>query len=226
MSSDTCCLALRLQGPLQSWGSESRYSRRTTSPLPSKSAIAGMLCAAMGFARGSAEERDLLERLASVPMLAVAAPRRRDRTGRRRLPGRTIDFHTIQGTRKATGKIKDCHITHRHYLHDSGFHVFLTGDAALLRRAGDALRDPVWGLWLGRKCCIPSAPVFAGLFADERAALDMLLGASPEEFTHEREVERFDEGSDSLSDQALSFLSSDRRFAPRRVLRRPGNAIS
>jgi CRISPR system Cascade subunit CasD len=133
-----------------------------------------------------------------------------------------VDYHTVQGTRKATGKIKDCQPTPRHYLYDSDFRVFLSGESALLREAGNALLNPVWGLWLGRKCCLPSAPVFAGLFADEAAALEAVLGAPLEEFTHEREVRSFDEGSDSLPDQALSFLSSGRQFAPRRVLHRIG----
>ena len=48
MSSEKACLALRLEGPLQSWGFDSQYSRRSTALMPTRSAIGGMCCAALG----------------------------------------------------------------------------------------------------------------------------------------------------------------------------------
>ncbi len=51
MSSDKSFLALRLEGPLQSWGFSSQYNRRGTGLMPTKSAIAGMCCAAKGYER-------------------------------------------------------------------------------------------------------------------------------------------------------------------------------
>lgn len=220
MSAEMCCLALHLQGPFQSWGMESRFNRRTTASMPGKSAVAGMICAALGLDRGSTEEAEMLEKLAKISMLAVAVPGPAGKNATRVLAlGRIVDFHTVQGTRKATGGTKDCHITRRHYLHDGNFYVFLSGEQSVLHKAGVALQNPVWGLWLGRKDCIPSAPVFAGLFADEATALAQTLDSALEAFTHEREVECFEDGTDSLLDQAGSFLSSQRSFAPRRVLR-------
>jgi CRISPR system Cascade subunit CasD len=49
MSYDNRFLALRLEGPLQSWGFDSQYNRRNTGLMPTKSAIAGMCCAALGL---------------------------------------------------------------------------------------------------------------------------------------------------------------------------------
>ena len=46
-------LALLLDGPLQSWGFSSRFQRRTTGLHPTKSGVIGMICAAMGLAKGS-----------------------------------------------------------------------------------------------------------------------------------------------------------------------------
>jgi len=46
-------LALMLDAPLQSWGFASRFQRRTTGLHPTKSGIAGLLCAALGVAKGS-----------------------------------------------------------------------------------------------------------------------------------------------------------------------------
>lgn len=221
MCADLCCLALRLQAPLLSFGNESRFNQRLTALLPSKSVVAGMLCAARGLYRGSAEERAFLGQIADMPMLAVAVPRGLATGGQGRVlsAGRTVDYHTVQGTRKAKGGIKDCHITMRHYLHDSAFAVFLNGPRTVLEDTAKALQNPVWGLWIGRKCCIPSAPVFGGLFAGESEALEHMLDAPLECFTHEREVDCFEEGNDTLPDQAESFLSAARRFAPRRIMR-------
>ena len=47
----TYSLLLLLKGPMQSWGTESRYATRATSTLPSKSGVLGMLAAAEGRRR-------------------------------------------------------------------------------------------------------------------------------------------------------------------------------
>jgi CRISPR system Cascade subunit CasD len=220
MSSDTACLALRLEGPLQSWGTDSQYNRRATSLMPSKSAVLGLMCAAMGLERGSGEEHTFLARFTDIYMLAVHVPRKVESKCPVKL-GRMVDFHTIQGTRKAKNEIKDCHITRRHYVEDASFRVFFSGDKELLENVGAALRNPIWGLWLGRKCNIPSSPVFAGIFPDEAKAITVMLGSALDSFTHMREVVRFEDGSDSLRDQAVSFLSEDRQFTLRRVRYHP-----
>lgn len=223
MSSDTACLALRLEGPLQSWGTDSQYNRRATGLMPSKSAVLGLICAALGLERGSGEEHALLAKFADIPMLAVHVPRSLGSRPPLKL-GRMIDFHTIQGTRKAGKGIKDCHITRRHYLEDASFRVFFSGEKKLLEHVGTALLNPVWGLWLGRKCCPPSAPVFAGVFPDEAEAVATMLGGTLTCFTHMQEVTQFEEGNDSLRDQAVSLLSENRRFTLRRVRYHPARA--
>ena len=50
----------------------------------------------------------------------------------------------------------------------------LSGDAAFLEEIGTALRDPVWGGWIGRKHCIPATPVFQGIYPSEEEALAKL----------------------------------------------------
>lgn len=222
MSIEIAHLALRLEGPLQSWGFASQYNRRNTGLLPTKSAILGMCCAALGVPRGSEEEEETLAQSTSLRFLAIAIPRYLE-YGEKRfdLPVRRItDYHTVQNTKTAEGKIKDTHLTYRQYLCDSVFACVLSGDGGLIGLFGRALEDPVWGVWLGRKACIPTAPVFAGIFSTEEEALHALLnGQHLEAFTHQREVERFEEGTDTLSDQPLCFAAPDgiRKFAPRRV---------
>ena len=150
MSTETYSLALRLQGPLQSWGYDSQYNRRSTGLMPTRSAIAGMCCAASGFPRGSTEEQGFLEQFLSIRMLALAIPRRREK---KELPLRRLqDYHPVQNSRRASGSInRDCVLTQRHYLTDTAFGVVLTGSHDLLAKIAAALADPVWGLWLGRR---------------------------------------------------------------------------
>ena len=221
MLSKKAVLALRLDGPLQSWGFDSQYNRRNTGLMPTKSAIAGMCCAALGYARGSGEEKAFLPQFNAVHMIAIATPRKGTKT---ELPVRRLqDYHTVQNTKTADGKTKDCHITYRQYLSDASFGVLLEGPAQLLLQVSSALANPVWGLWLGRKSCIPTAPILAGIRDNREAALRLLIGEKPlGAFVCQEEVENFAEGRDTLPDAPVSFASERRLFSPRRVKTRQG----
>lgn len=222
MLSDIKCLALRLEGPLQSWGFDSQYNRRNTGLMPTKSAIAGMCCAAFGYERGGKKEATFLAEFEGVRMTAIAIPRN---GSRKPLAVRRLqDYHTVQNTKTAKGDMKDCHITHRQYLTDASFGVVLAGENELLNKISEKLEDPVWGLWLGRKTCIPTAPVLAGLCDTREDALKLLIGeASIESLTRQEEVETFAEGKDSLPDRPVSFACDRRMFSPRRVITRHGS---
>jgi len=205
-------LALRLEGPLQSWGFEDRFNRRKTGSLPTKSALLGLCCAALGAGRGSEREKEWLPRLNKLECLVI------DTRGSDERPMRRMeDFHTVQNTRTADGKIKETHITRRTYLNDAAFAALLSGDLATLDELKEGLADPVWGVWLGRKACIPSAPVLAGVFETEDAALEQVLNGRPlAAFTHQREVNAFADGTDTFMDTPVTF-ADPREFTPRRV---------
>lgn len=216
MSSDRLFLALRLEGPLQSWGFDSQYNRRNTGLMPTKSAVAGICCAAFGYDRGSDREKEFLSQFTKVRMTAIAIPRqgRKKELSVRRLQ----DYHTVQNTRTADGKIKDCHITHRQYLTDASFGVLLEGAAPFLQQIAHALENPRWGIWLGRKTCIPTAPVFAGINDNRDVALRLIIGEkSFDSFTRQEDVENFAEGRDTLPDSPVSFALQQRSFSTRRV---------
>ncbi len=219
MSSDKSFLALRLEGPLQSWGFDSQYNRRNTGLMPTKSAIAGMCCAALGLSRGSDNEKVFLASFGMVRMTAIAIPRFLPGV-KKELPARRLqDYHTVQNTRRASGSInKDCVLTYRQYLTDAAFGVLLDGDEGLLGEIAAALADPKWGIWLGRKTCIPSAPVFVGLENNREDALRLLIGEkSLKSFARQVEVNNFAEGGDTLPDAPVSFATEQRLFSPRRV---------
>ena len=223
MSSNSCFLVLRLIGPLQSWGFDSQYSRRNTGLMPTKSAIAGMCCAAFGYDRGGQLEQTFLEKFAAVKTCSIAIPR----TIIKKSPTQTKDvvlnvrrlqdYHTVQNTRKADGGTKDCHITHRQYLTDASFGILLEGECDFLQATAEQLKNPVWGIWFGRKSCIPAAPVLAGVKATKVEALKLLGINSLSDYTVQTEMETFAEGRDSIPDSPVSFATEKRLFSPRRV---------
>jgi len=104
------------------------------------------------------------------------------------------DYHTAGagvGIRKAEGGIKltastkepETLLSRRQYLLDASFLVALRGDSHTIRHAADALRDPIWPVFLGRKCCVPSEPVLTVLDGQENpgkhASLKAALSSAP-----------------------------------------------
>jgi CRISPR system Cascade subunit CasD len=231
--SDTVYLALLLDAPLQSWGFASRFQRRTTGLHPTKSGIIGLVCAATGLAKGSPEEREFLPELAKLKMSSIVIPRDGEGAGGSLPVLRLEDYHTVLDTRRASGKMnEDAVVTRRQYLLDARFGVTLAGDRFVLERIAAALEDPVWGVWFGRKNCVPAEPVYRGLFDTEAQAQNALIGKrSIEEFTAVSEVSDFADGTDSISDQPVSFGDGasggpdKRQFAVRRIKLVPGRAI-
>ena len=244
MSIDACFLALLLDGPLQSWGFASRFQRRSTGLHPTKSGVIGLICAAMGLAKGSREERELLPQLATLKMTSIAIPRRssdaRGGTAEDLPVLRLEDYHTVLATRRASGTMnRNAVETTRQYLLDARFGAILEGPRALLEKAETGLKDPVWGVWLGRKSCIPSNPIFVGLCGSQEDAWKLILRAcglddqrAMQAFTVVADAQTFEEGTDSLSDQPVRFgdgASSGpekRQFAIRRIASRAANRES
>jgi len=142
-------LLLRLIGPMQSWGTTSRFDHRDTAKEPSKSGVLGLVAAALGIDR---EDWQSLEPLTHARMGV-----RHDRPG---VPKR--DYQTAKDITSADRtKIHPTAVTVRDYLADAAFLVGLElEDESLLRRADAALRNPAWPIWLGRKSYVPSEPVW------------------------------------------------------------------
>lgn len=140
-------LLIRLTGPLQSWGTTSRFDERDTQLEPSKSGVIGLLCAALGRDR-------------SEPVNDLANLRMGVRVDREGIMLR--DYHTAQGVVNAAGKVKrDAVVSTRYFLADAVFLVGLEGqDRNFLRSLHEALRNPVWPLYLGRKAFVPGLPLW------------------------------------------------------------------
>jgi len=139
-------LLLRLQGPMQSWGTTSRFDERDTQLEPSKSGVLGLICAALGRDRSAP-----VDDLAALKMGV-----RVDNEG-----ALLSDYHTAQNIVSADGRSTDrVSVGRRYYLSDAVFLVGLEGERALLEQVHAALRNPFWPLALGRKSFAPSMPVY------------------------------------------------------------------
>lgn len=215
-------LLLRLAGPLQSWGTQSRFSVRDTGLEPSKSGVIGLLCAALGRPR-------------EAPVADLAALRmgvRVDREGQLK-----VDYHTAggwhlrrdqgYGVPLPDGKGHRTVVSQRYYLADADFLVGLEGPRPLLEQLDAAVRRPRWQLCLGRKSFTPGAPVQIGVVDDD---LEVALSQHPwlgAEQAHMRRpadaptklrvvIEPADGvGSETRMDVPLSF--AERRFTTRTV---------
>lgn len=137
-------LLLRLAGPLQSWGSSSRFARRGTEIAPTKSGVIGLLAAAKGVRR----TEPLTE------LLGLEFGVRLDQ------PGQILrDFQTA---RSLDGR-ESAPLTYRFYLSDASFLAAVSGEAELLHGLDEALHQPRFPLYLGRRSCPPVGPISLGV---------------------------------------------------------------
>jgi CRISPR system Cascade subunit CasD len=170
---------LWFEGPLQSWGHDSRFDRRDSLPFPTKSGVLGLVCCALG---AGGKQTELLAQFASLDM-QIWGLGRQDLQGKR-VPSEPLlrDFHMVgsgyddadpwqsllipktrDGKKAVGGGTK---MTYRYYLQDMAFAVMLQVPTSLARQVADALQHPVWDLYLGRKCCVPTEFIFQGCFQD------------------------------------------------------------
>lgn len=177
-------LLLHLESPLMAFGGETIDQLGVTRRFPAASMLTGLFANALGWRRTQTlAHQNLQDRL----VFAV----RIDREPATRWPMR--DFQTAQlshmdrgwttrGTPDKRGGGRQTynppHIRQREYLADMVVTVALRlepeGDSPNLDRLADALQQPARPLFIGRKPCLPSNPLFEG-FIEERTALDALL---------------------------------------------------
>lgn len=213
-------VALRLAGPLQSWGSGSRFVRRATESAPTKSGVIGLVAAAKGLRR-----TDPLDEL-----LHLRFGVRVDQ------PGQLVrDFQTAQRPKtERDGSVtwKSLPLSFRYYLSDAVYVAVLEGDRALVEGIDVAVRSPQFPLFLGRRSCPPAGPVALGVFDyDLKTALERLpWQASKQWQRQQRETEvslevfrdaEPDEAGNTVHDQPVSFDPQRRTHGWRTVFRDP-----
>lgn len=214
---------LWLEGPLQSWGDSSKYAPRRTLPFPTKSAIYGILLAAMG-AKGAQEE--LLFTLSTYAQYTISFTN----------PSILVDYHMVGSgydekdpwQRLCIPKTQDgkqavgggSKITYRYYLEDARFAVIQELESTLLNPVTEALKQPTYGPSLGRKSSVPSEFIFQGVYDTfEEAttgALHLAEAKNLKPIFHVREGV-FEEGENRvIADVPLRF-GQHKRYAERRI---------
>ncbi len=157
-------LVFRLYGPMASWGATAVGGVRPSHPLPTRSAMLGLLSAALGIRR---HQQDDLDTLSGSLDIAV------------RSPGRGIlirDYHTsqvpsvdkkavwshrkaeLENSRKGLNTI----LSTRDYWADNVWIIALSsrpGATISLDAIEEALAKPRFPLFLGRKSCPLAAPL-------------------------------------------------------------------
>jgi CRISPR system Cascade subunit CasD len=198
MSDSTATLAILLDAPLQSWGDSSRFNHRGTAAFPSKSAVIGLIAAALGIDKHVHSERGKIAPLSALRFHVARLPQFTP-WGRARPSLQLRDYHTVGADydrkdgwesgmilRNADGKPKSVagnpeqshtELTKRDYLLDSRFAVILEGAPSILKAIQAALQDPVWGVWLGRKSCPPAIPVSAFISPSRDESFALLIAA-------------------------------------------------
>lgn len=168
---------LWFEAPLQSWGADSKFGRRDTLKFPSKSGVLGLVCSALG---AGGEQIDLLARFAPLDMQVISYRKTNSKGEKRNKKPLLRDFQmvgsgyddsnpwqtllipkTAEGKKAVGGGSK---MTYRYYLQDAVFAVALQVPTEQSDDIALALQSPHWDVYLGRKTCIPSEPIYQGIF--------------------------------------------------------------
>lgn len=214
MASEIAALAIYLDAPLQSWGVSSRFQRRGTESAPSKSGVLGLIAAAMGIDKHSPDEQTRLAPLAACRFSVFPLAQGENTPPALRLE----DYHTVGGgydgsdpidklriSRKASGGVSTTIQTWRYYLEQARFAAVLEGDSVLLHQSAAALGNPVWGVWFGRKCCLPAAPLLPTLAPSSQEALAGLLKKTQARIIGEGVLEQDGDSAWHPLDNPVSF---------------------
>lgn len=167
-------LVFQLYGPLAAWGEPAVGEVRHTNPIPGRSAILGLLTAALGIRR---EEEARLSELHGHYRIAVRQLRESQWLR---------DYHTVQVPREnrklryatrrdelrlAPDELQTI-LSTREYRCDAYYLIAIEltdGAPYTLEQLRRALQQPVFPLYLGRKSCPPGLPLAACCMQGELA---------------------------------------------------------
>lgn len=226
-------LLLWLEAPLQSWGFDSKFGRRDSLKFPTRSGVLGLLCAALGY---SGEQKEFLAQMSSKQQLVVSYLRNDEKKQTITPEPLLMDFQmvgsgyddsdpwqsllipkTSEGKKAVGGGSK---MTYRYYLQDARFAVVLECSQAESTLFSEALQNPMYDLFLGRKNCVPTEFIYQGVFDSENAALEQATEIANQkgckEYFRVVEGDHLDGDSMTLNDIPLQF-GEVKKYRDRRV---------
>ena len=177
-------LILRLDGPMQAWGTHTFEDFRPSNLFPTRSGMLGVLGACLGIDR---RDHEGLKRLATSVEFTVRVDRRAARPEiEEPAPKNAIklpDFHTVLSARKVDGSAnKNPVVSRREYLFDAAFTVAVGERPCApvdIEAIADALRRPLFTPVLGRRSCPIARPLLDGIPVEATDAITALAGVLP-----------------------------------------------
>ena len=177
-------LILRLDGPMQAWGTHTFEDFRPSNLFPTRSGLLGLLGACLGIDRS---DRAGLEQLAQSVEFTVRADRAVRRPDAEQLMLKAAvklpDYHTVLAARKVDGSAnKNAVESRREYLFDAAFTVAIgekQNAPVTLIAIADALLRPCFTPVLGRRSCPITRPLFDGTPVEASDAKAALVTALP-----------------------------------------------
>ena len=190
---NTYTLLIQMAAPLQSWGADSKFDTRRTCKEPTKSGTIGLVAAALGIKR---DEDDKIKDLASLRFGV-----RVDKEG---TP--LNDFHVMKAE-----DVKDPFISNRHYLQDAVFIAALESEnEELLEKINDALKNPAFPIFLGRRSCPPAKKLALGIFHGTIEENFKTFPVSEQGASNVRVIIDTESGS-TIRDMPISFNPANRK---------------
>ena len=168
-------IKLCLSGLMQAYSDSRFIYTRATKSAPTEQAILGIIAAAEGILR---EDQTSLENLYANLWVEKIEQRQT-------VCNKMTDFQTVRAIENsklsrlaeadkakpfltADGKRKEAlPLFSKQYITDGEFTVYIAGEDYEVLKAANALKQPVFPLYLGRKCCPPSKPIFQELLTIE-----------------------------------------------------------
>lgn len=156
-------LLFRLYGPLASWGETAVGEVRPTGAWPGRSAIIGLLAAALGIRRDEeARQRELAAALGLAICIESSGELLRDYHTVQVPPERRGAAYRTRRDELAADTVNTL-LSQRDYRTDALYTIALwrKGEASVPRlvELAEALRRPYFALYLGRKACPPALPL-------------------------------------------------------------------
>jgi CRISPR system Cascade subunit CasD len=143
---------------MQSWADTGFGQLREAGLFPSRAAVLGIVAAARGLPRAD-------------PRLVELHEAFRVHVAQARLGQVFKDYHTVE---TEPGRPKT--LTWRDYHHDAHFIAFLEShDANVVRAAVNALQNPIYTAYLGRRSCPPATPFLPIPIPDDKNGFEALV---------------------------------------------------
>lgn len=155
-------LILKTEG-MSAYGLQTFDVQRRVNNFPTRSAVLGLLGAALGIKRN---QHDQLYALSEKLKIAVQV----NNSGQK-----IIDYHTVQNFRSPAGKIqKGTKPTFREYWCDSEYSFAITSDEEVIDLLTAGVKTPVFTLFQGRKSCPLTRPLFEKVVTEDNPANALL----------------------------------------------------